>query len=620
MPNRRLKRLTIASLVIAGLFLVFGTEPRPASSAAPALSLGKTTVSEGDDYATRVLDSPWWNLNGAPYPDDFTALKNINEDTFTVTPDGFWRMTSTSDDTNIWLSWPGLDLTQEVLDMGVHNPIDTGKYRLVSYYLCLDKAPASTNTNWASIIYWFYDRMPFADFRTSKFQFFVQQGLFKQNGDCELLTIDLSRPESWMDPNKPWNNSPQQPIGFRLDPINVKSMGFSVGWVRLTTRDTTNIVPLTWSGVPSGENSFFVSRTGCGQKGVLVGKKSGSSGTFNWGAQVIPGFSVVHPLPLPESFEPDEYYLYMKDSTGAIVCGANNPLTIQAAPTLDFQKPSFLSGPDFATETFGNPWGMASGIDVSRLENVSDFWFEDGILSMTSDDDDPQVYLNLYGGTIPTDDYRYASFRFRINGQHNYKSDWVQRWIWWYTGGPFVDNVTTQDMELYEGWHVYTIDLETALTENCARNCWSGTPRVFRFDPFETPKPTTIQLDYVLLTGPEVVAKGALFRIAFTTTAPQNASIRFYYDTDTNPANGRTLIGEYGANRPDSPLAAEADYRIFVPFTQNPDRNEIPLYSGSSFYYWNTSNAPLGTYYISAVVDDGLTPTTWYSEQVVTIK
>lgn len=621
MSNRGLKRLVITGVLFAGLFLALGTEPQPASSAAPSLSLGKTLVSEGDDFSTREMGFPWWNLNGQPYPDDFTALKNINPDTFTVTPDGFWRMTTTSDDPNMWLSWPGLDLTQVVLNMGASNPIDTSKYRLVSFYMCLDKAPASSNTNWASIVYWFYDRMPFSDFRTSNFLFFVQQGRFKNNGDCELLTFDLSQPAAWMDSNKPWNNSPRQPIGFRLDPVNLNKFGFSVGWVRLTTKDTSNIVPLTWSGASAGENQFFVSLTGCGQKGVLVGKKTGASGTFNWGQQVIPGYSAAYPLPLPESFEPGEYFLYMKDASGGVVCAANNPLTIKPAPILNFQKPTFLSGPDFATETFGNPWGMATSVDVSKLDNVREYSFDDGILSMTSDDNDPQVYLNLYGGAIPSDKYRYASFRFRINGQHTYKSDWVQRWIWWYTGGPFVDNITTQDMELYEGWHVYTIDLETALMENCTSNCWSGTPRVFRWDPFETPKPTTIELDYVLLTGKETVNRGDPFRIAFTTTAQQNDSITFYYDTDTNPANGRTMIGEWGTNEPDSAFLPEAGpFRIFVPVTQNPDRNEIPLYSGSNFFTWNTAGTAKGTYFISAVIDDGVRATTWYSEIPVTIK
>ncbi len=616
-PNRNQHFFVI---LMIGLAVFLGAEPRTAESAAPSLTLGKTVVGEGDDYATRVLGFPWWNLNGPPYPDDFTALKNINEGTFSVTNDGFWQMTSTSDDANMWLSWPGLDLTQVVLKMGASNPIDANKYKLVSYYMCLAKAPAQNNETWASIIYWFYDRMPFTDPGNglSNFLFFYQQGKFKEDGDCELLTFDLSQPAAWMTGS--WNNNPRQPIGFRLDPVNVSNMGFKVGWVRLTTKDTGNIVPLSWSGAPPGQNEFYVSLTGCGQNGVLVGGKSGASGTFNWGQQVIPGFSEVHPLPLPESFEPGQYHLYMKDSTGGITCAGNNPLTVSPAPVFAFQKPSFQSGPDFATETLGDPWGMASSGDVNKIVNADFTSFTDGILTMTSNDNDPQIFMNLGGNTIPADSYRYASFRFKINGNHTYQSDWVQRWIWWYSGGPFVDHVTTQDMEIYEGWHVYTLDMENALTENCASNCWSGNPRVFRFDPFETPKPTNIQMDYVLLTGPETVIQGDLFRIAFTTDASPDATLTFYYDNDKDPGNGRTKIGVFGVPNMAQTPSGGGPFQLFFPSTFMIDNSEIPLYSNSQFYHWDTANVPKGTYFVSAVVDDGIIKTTWYSELPVTVK
>jgi len=616
------KKFILIALAGLGLMVFFLVKAQSTAAASPAnLTLGKNVIAEGDDFNTRVIGIPWWNMNGSPYPDYFAAVQNTDRNLFNVTADGFWDMKSTTLDPSIWLLWSSIAETQRVLRQGDTRPIDANKYKLLSYYMCMDEAPGPTDFDWAANIFWMYDRAPHDDPNNGRTEFilFKQQGLFQNDGDCELITYDLSKPASWA--TGTWNNSPNKPQGLRLDPINQAGLRYQIGWVRLTTKDLSNVVQLSWAGAPAGENAFYLSLSGCGQDGILVGKQNGTNGTFNWGGQIQPGFSNSHPLPLPESFEPGTYYAYMKDSSGAVACAANNPFKVSAAPILDFQKPSFQSGPDFATVELNNPWGLAQPSDIADMFSITSAMFNDGILKITVQGPDPQLSLNLRAERIDTSKYFYLSYRSKMNSMHLPGAGWVQRWIWWYDGGPNVDHVTAQDMLVYENWHVYTIDLRTAPTENCGGNCWSGMPSVLRHDPLENFFPTSIDLDYFLLTGNESINKGGQFPIYFTTTAPNNATVKFYYDTDTNPANGRTLIGTKTLGLTELPtLSTTGNWSIFLPSVSTADPLDIDLYSASEVFVWNTSNVPRNTFYISADVDDGISVTTWYSEIPITIK
>jgi hypothetical protein len=265
---------------------------------------------------------------------------------------------------------------------------------------------------------------------------------------------------------------------------------------------------------------------------------------------------------------------------------------------------------------------MSNSQDIEQMVSVTSANYQGGVLTITAENSDPRLFLNLNNHKINASQYYYASFRFRILGKHEAGSGWIQRWVWWYGGGPGVDSVTTQDMQLYEDWYVYTLDLRSAPTENCSNNCWSGMPHVLRFDPFETPKPTEIQIDYFLLTGQESVNKGSIFPIYFTTKAQPNSVVRFYYDTDTNPNNGRTLIGSttVAPAQQETGFFEFGSFAVYLPLLWRTDPVEVDLYGESQYFAWNTSSAPKNTFFISAEVDNGVVVTTWYSEVPVTIK
>jgi len=611
--------LTIITLI--GLFL--GPEMRGHASSPASMTLGRTVVPEGNDFATTVLGQPWDMTNG-PYPDYYTALKNISRNDFKVNGDGSWDLKSETTDPHIWLHWSGLTSTQIVLNMGDSKPIDASQYTLLSYYMCLDQAPSSasgTDEDWAGTVYWMYDRNAYIDPATgrSNFAFFKQQGLFNNNGDCALMTVDLSQPSAWATGS--WNNNPNQVKAFRIDPINKSGKSFEIGWVRLTTVDSTNTVPLSWNDAPVGEIKFYLSRASCGVDGILVGKHANpnGSGTFEWGAQLQAGYSAAHPLPIPESFEPGEYTVYLKDLNGEVSCAAEK-LTVHAAPTLKFLSPSRFSGSDYASTVVNNPWGLNNSQDIATMNQLSGVTYNEGIFSATTTGGDPIITMNVTS-PIDTSKYRYATFRMKIDGTGNAGSGWVQRFLWWYNGQG-VDSVTTQDLVLYEGWHTYSIDLKTAESENCSSNCWSGFPTGFRFDPVETPGGTKFHLDFLTLTTIDTVNRGDILKVYYTLPNAPGAAVTMYLDTDTNSNNGRIAAPAMTPNT--SPGGNPAfDFEIFLPTLFRPGistASEFNFFADALSFLIDTTDIPINTYYISADVYDGVMTTTWYSETPVIIK
>ena len=589
-----------------GLFtalIIFGTVGPSAAAPTATLTLGKTVISEGDDFSTRVLAQPW-DMDSAPYPDYTIMLKNFKRNKFSRTG-GSYHLEGTNTDPRLWLHWTGIENTQEVLKMGDQYPIDASKYRLLSYYMCMEQvAPDYT---WGSNVYWFYDRSSHNDPANgiSTYIYWKTEGLFQTPNECNQVVFDLKKLETF---NGTWNNSPRKPMGLRLD-INNKPADYDVAWVRLTTRDLNNIVPMTWSGAPSGTQKFYLSMTGCGQDGMRVGTSSGSSGTFNWGDQIQDLGKDKYPLPLPESFEPDDYYVYMKSSNGSITCG-NSQLEVKSAPRFEILQPSRLSGPDYATEVVGNAWGMDSSSDMESIVGANNITYNNGILKATTTQSDPRFILNV-PGSINASKYKYATFRMYVPGEQSIVNGWVQRFHWWYNS--VNDAVSTDDMVIYEGWHTYTIDLSSAYITSSGS--WSGNPKTFRFDPLETSGGDVVNLDFMALTAEQSVTQGNPYSVIYNPLGGGSTTVTFSYDDDTNASNGFTPAAEYAT------VAAELAWAfgvhtVFMPIIMLPE--EIPL--NGLVYVWDTSSVSKGDYYIVATITDGVTSTIWYSELPVTVK
>ena len=128
--NRKL--LTILSLTIIGISLLVLKTVKVNAAPDTRLTIGKSVIGEGDDFATRVLGLPW-DMSAQPYPDFITTLKNIQRSTFTTDGDQ-WNLSATSNDPVIWLLWPGINNTQKVLKLGDRYPINAGNYKLLSLF------------------------------------------------------------------------------------------------------------------------------------------------------------------------------------------------------------------------------------------------------------------------------------------------------------------------------------------------------------------------------------------------------------------------------------------------------------------------------------------------------
>ncbi len=278
---------------------------------------------------------------------------------------------------------------------------------------------------------------------------------------------------------------------------------------------------------------------------------------FNWG-QILQGNPTLDtPYPIPESFEPGNYYVYAKENnSGSAIC-ASEQLEIHKAPILSFQKPSFFSGPDYAENEANNPWGMASDEDIIFTRGINPKDFTDGIFNGGVIESDSQLHMNV-PISINTNKYKYASFRFRVDGNNNPGTGRMQRFVWWYQG-PTIDPVTTAELMLYEGWHTYTLVLPEALIERTGN--WSGNPTALRFDPTELSLPAEIHLDFLTLTGDEIISSGDLFEIYFEAISQPGYQVTFYYDPDNNPGNGRTRISSIYTNQ----QTLTTEYNIYLP-------------------------------------------------------
>jgi hypothetical protein len=253
---------------------------------------------------------------------------------------------------------------QQVLKLGDRYPIDPSLYKLLSFRLC------SSGSDFANVF--FYN-----DALVNGGPVSGNTNFLNLLSGCNTYTMDMNQIGYF---SGSWNNG--QHWGFRLDPSVNSGRTFQLDWVRLTTEDTTNIVPINWSSVTSGTTLNFYLNTSCSTTDATkIGTQprgGNSSGTFNWGSTIQANGSAGTPYPMPESFQPRQYTAFMRVDSGSAICAAS-ALTIVKAPILEFQKPSMYSGNDYATQVVGDPWGMDNSQDFNSTANISSFDFNGGI-------------------------------------------------------------------------------------------------------------------------------------------------------------------------------------------------------------------------------------------------
>jgi len=609
----KMRNIIMALFIVIGMVVAFFPSRQAvlAEPEAASISLSKTAVGEGSDFATRVLGQPW-DMSADPYPDFRTVFYNFDQSGFSVN-NGIWTMQPAKADASITLHYRGEYLTQRVLKLGDVYPIDPNYYRILTIRM---NSPRDT---WARL-YWFMDPWTSGGglgVYTCSIGIQVKSGWQTYTIDLDNLPTESSCPSE-----NQWSKLTRVVQGLAIYPSNNANSNdrFQLDWVRLTGLDmgSSQQVGINWTGVSSASKIEFFADNKCtiDNNSIKLGEVNnpGTNGTFDWGKQLLanPNLSSSN-YPLPSSLQPGLYKIQARSNNGIVFPSSCPTLEIRRAPVFEWQQPSMFSGPDYATEQAGDPWGMNGSNDLDLTNGLKDINFNNEMLNATAYGDN-WVHLNV-PRAVDAEKYFYVTFRLKMD---RYIDHMVQRFYWWQTRPE--EARVTQDLRLREGWHTYSLDLRSAPMESAGN--WSGDPIVFRFDFHEDPiNDIPVHLDFITLTGNHYIKRGTSFPLIYQLNVPSGASVTFYADNDRNPDNG--LGSQIGSRAGDTPSAEEpltplAAGSIYLPLLFHQYPNELNLLTGTR-WDWNTGSVSAGTYYLAAVVNDGYNTVTRHSEVPVYI-
>lgn len=563
-----------AILISLGLARTSSTPVTYADTPITFSSVSPTIVALGSDYASEVRGYNWDFNAPDRYARELTAQTFVNGGALV---NGMFVGKGNRLDPKIWLQDATIPDTIPTQNEGAVNPIDTSKYRYVTYRMCSDKAGFT-------IVYWHKDR-------SSSPGTFGAAGFKPVAVGCQVYSLDLIADRNAGGGSLAWEAGPIQAINIRTSiEANVT---IKLDYVRLsaTPPGSGPIVTAAWTPTNTTFDLYF-DTTPTGENATLIAQNvNGSAGQYQW---TTPNLGA------------GTYYFIARQGAQQSVSPA---FTVNARPTFNLLAPSYTSGPDYATTVRGNAWDMNEPGDVSAFANISNANVANGIFSGTSlnGNDDPNLTLNTPTPIDPSRFY-YATYRMRVLGTQDIGLGSVARLFWWTSQDVPNSFSVTQDVVVYEGWRTVTVDLRTALLEAGSHGAWQPAPKVgFRLDPLEFSTPHAFEVDSVLLTGNDQASNA--FDIQYQAQDPnsQPVSVSFFYDTDRQGTNGTAIICQSGAIAPGT-----GSFKIYLPLVQT-DK----VGSGCR---WNVGSIPNGDYYIYAVVNDGLDTLVRYSTTPVEVR
>jgi len=507
-----------------GLTITFGSFN---SSAWPA----------GPDYASDVLGDAWDLCNQEDLgldPSETRGWANftVNDPAHACQAGGTTALVGGAVDSAMSLLYRGFYGLPNPGKTGRRFPIDTSKYQKLAFRMS-DSLGGGDNPQ----VYWFHyawsdPAIPASDPTHTGFGVRLLGGTVP---GFQTYVVDLSQAAS---DGLPWTSG--NVVGFRLDP-NGTHVGQDIyfDWVRLTYNDGAPgaaMQTISWSG-PSGRIELYDAG---GTTRIMTIANSASS-PYQWNYGVVP---------------PGTYTLRV--TAGASV--GNRAFTINNPPVVQVTEPDETGADDdYATTVLGNPWDMDAPADV-QLTGADNYTpapasFAGGIMSATNTSNDPAVTL-LYNSNnaVPIDatKYRYLTFRMQLDGPLDIANGSVARVFW--SSQPFMNGATattTKDIIVWSGWNSYTIDLgalypggDGGLETTGAAEPWTAAAkRHFRLDPHEFVAARGFHIDYVKLAPMDHTTNNS-FTIKWTGSDADGGipALNLYYDTDTNPSNGKTLI------------------------------------------------------------------------------
>lgn len=587
--RRLLQKMGLGVLLVVLLFSS-SLEGNRVSLASPSASVAiiepdgvGDEVRESDDYATTVLGDPW-DMN------EYSDLARETEMAWGSISlwDGIWRGITADHDPSIWLINMGYPSAQAIGKMGRVYPIETARYRRLSFRIYSSKGNDGVQ------LFWFtgWDWIPVG---VSTWIDFDEPG-------WHTITVDLADlpalSGTWL--------GHSEVTGLRLDPISSGSGGEEIGfdWIRLTSYTSAPVYTIQWTPENGYLDIYFDTDNSDPSDAILLASGvDANAGSYIWDSNAL--------FPLG-ALPPGEYYIYIPGSGYS-----RGPLTVNKAPLIQILQPTPLTGEDYATSVVANPWDMDSSTDATP-HNATNVNFTGGIFTASATNGDPAIHLNVTS-PIDTSKYHWLSYSMRlpqtgsgvwnvsrILWQRNDSSPWqtADDVISWYDNG-----------NGYTTWYTYTVDLHRVVLEPTATDGWTGEQTVLRIDPHETPIPPFFSIDWVKLTADDTADTS--FEIRWVVRDSDIVITTLYYDLDTTWGNGEIFIDQVGPGVDVSPTPA-GPYLIYLPIVSGgsgaPNGEEYTYR-----YAWDTTGIPAGTYYIWVEATDGLNTTRWVSESPVII-
>ena len=576
--------------------------------------IGAVAVGESAEYASQVWNDPWdmsdpldirqLDSPKCVYPNHF--------DPVSISTDGIWtgKVRANVSDPDMFLLHPGYRGALQVGKFGSVRPINADAYTQLTIRMYIDSVDAGD----AGLQFlWTNGDIGNIGGDVSRWG---QSVFYKTFSGWHIYTIDLGAYKNASAPapfqgSLPWKGNI---TGLRFDPgiAGMNNKTVQIDWVRLTPPQTQKV---RWSSTTSGAVQFKLQAGGGGNEDPV--HQYQLQGTFSSEVAVQ---SSAGQADLPLTLPGGDWRIRV--SVGSDASSLGGPWQVQALPRAAITRPSMQSGESFKS------WEMNSAGEIASTEFTAQPTFANGLLSSTSQDAsgahtcgnhtaDPKVILQDQASTIDTGKFRYVSFRMRID-QADVSDGGIVRLMWGDQG--LSNGLVSNDIVLNSGWSEFSMDLtrpDMADDEDSHRSPWQASAKrgYFRLDPGEWPDATRFDIDYVRLTAMDTVKRGTAFPIQYTTNTPK-ASVTAYYDTDTNATNGRTRAVTTGGTTPTPAPPTNLKKAAFIPMVTR-GGTTVPV-TGTALM-WDTSNVPVGTYYISIELSDGTNTTTWYSNAPMTV-
>jgi len=277
-------------------------------------------------------------------------------------------------------------------------------------------------------------------------------------------------------------------------------------------------------------------------------------------------------------------------------------LIVNQPPLFEILQPDEEGGVDFAATEESNPWDMNDAGDIAETANITGiriytdnekYGVRGDYFCATNEEGNSDPYQTSFkvshnaDNRIDSSVYKNLTVKFYVDREQDVVNGSVLRNIVLNTERDGAGNYLNGDDTFYLGqeWVTITQDMTKIQLEELIHPVepspvWGGLFNELRSDVHEFSEATTYCIDYIKLRTDDGIRGGDNFAIAYELSDADSdtVDVSFYFTTTEGATTGGTLIETVDD-------ALNADTRIVE---------------------FDTTNVAEGTYYIYAVVDDGL--------------